>query len=123
MRNFLHSKIHRARVTEANVDYVGSVTIDEALLKAADIKEFEQVQIVDVTNGNRLVTYAIKGERDSGVIGINGAAAHLVQEGDFVILMTYTLAEEPVEPTCVLVDEQNRFVRYLRETERAVPSF
>ena len=123
MRNFLHSKIHRARVTEANVDYVGSVTIDEALLEAADIKEFEQVQIVDVTNGNRLVTYAIKGERDSGVIGINGAAAHLVQEGDFVILMTYTLAEEPIEPTCVLVDEENRFVRYLRETERAVPSF
>ena len=123
MRSFLHSKIHRARVTEANVDYVGSVTIDEALLEAADIKEFEQVHIVDVTNGNRLVTYAIKGKRDSGVIGINGAAAHLVQEGDVVILMTFTLAEEPVEPTCLLVDEENRFVRYLRETERAVPSF
>ena len=123
MRCFLHSKIHRAHVTEANVDYVGSVTIDEALLEAADIQEFEQVQIVDVTNGNRLVTYAIKGERDSGVIGINGAAAHLVAEGDEVILMTYTMAEAPVEPTCVLVDDRNRFVRYLRERERAVPSF
>ncbi len=123
MRSFLHSKIHRARVTEANIDYVGSITIDEALLEAADIHEYEQVQIVDVTNGNRLVTYAIKGERDSGVIGINGAAAHLVSEGDFVILMTYTLAEAPVEPTCVLVDEENKFVRYLRETARAVPSF
>ncbi len=124
MRTFLHSKIHKARVTEANLEYVGSVTIDEALLEAADIHEFEQVHIVDNTNGARLVTYAIKGERDSGIIGINGAAAHLVKEGDEVILMTYTQAEDPVEPRCVLVDGENRFVRYLRETPRTtVPSF
>ncbi|MEZ5977978.1 MAG: aspartate 1-decarboxylase [Planctomycetota bacterium] len=123
MRHFLHSKIHKARVTEANLDYVGSVTIDEALMELADIREYEQIHIVDNTNGARLVTYAIRGERDSGIIGINGAAAHLVKEGDEVILMTYTMAEEPSDPICVLVDEENRFVRYLRETARTVPSF
>ncbi|MBI1380990.1 MAG: aspartate 1-decarboxylase [Planctomycetaceae bacterium] len=123
MRTFLHSKIHQARVTEANLHYVGSVTIDEALMELADIYEFEQVHIVDNTNGARLVTYAIKGERGSGIIGINGAAAHLVKEGDEVILMTYTQAEAPTEPICVLVDADNQFVRYLRETPRTVPSF
>lgn len=123
MRHFLHSKIHKATVTEANLDYVGSVTIDEALMELADIREFEQVHIVDNTNGARLVTYAIRGERDSGMICVNGAAAHLVQEGDEVILMTYTMAEEPTDPICVLVDEKNRFARYLRETARTVPSF
>ncbi|QDU85353.1 Aspartate 1-decarboxylase precursor [Planctomycetes bacterium Pla163] len=123
MRHFLHSKIHKATVTEANLDYVGSVTIDEALMELADIREFEQVHIVDNTNGARLVTYAIRGERDSGVICVNGAAAHLVKKGDEVILLTYTMAEEPTDPTCILVDENNGFVRYLRETARTVPSF
>jgi len=123
MRHFLHSKIHKATVTEANLDYVGSVTIDEALMELADIHEFEQVHVVDNTNGARLVTYAIRGERGSGVICMNGAAAHLVKQGDEIILMTYTLVEEPVDPICVLVDEQNQFVRYLRETPRTVPSF
>jgi len=123
MRHFLHSKIHKATVTEANLDYVGSVTIDEALMELADIREFEQVHIVDNTNGARIVTYAIRGERDSGVIGVNGAAAHLVHEGDEIILMTYTMAEEPADPICVLVDEKNAFARYLRETARTVPSF
>jgi aspartate 1-decarboxylase len=123
MRHFLHSKIHKATVTEANLDYVGSVTIDEALMELADIHEFEQVHVVDNTNGARLVTYAIRGERGSGVICMNGAAAHLVKEGDEVILMTYALVEEPVDPICLLVDEQNQFVRYLRETPRTVPSF
>lgn len=123
MRTFLHAKIHKARVTEANLDYVGSVTIDEALMELADIHEFEQVHIVDNTNGARLVTYAIKGPRGSGLIGINGAAAHLVKAGDEVILMTYEQAEVPSEPICVLVDASNQFVRYLRETARTVPSF
>ena len=123
MRHFLHSKIHKATVTEADLDYVGSVTIDEALMELADIREFEQVHIVDNTNGARIVTYAIRGERDSGVIGVNGAAAHLIHEGDEVILMTYTMAEEPADPICVLVDGENRFARYLRETARTVPSF
>ena len=123
MRFFLHSKIHKARVTEANLDYVGSVTIDGELMDRADIREWERVQIVDNTNGARLETYAIRGEEGSGVIGINGAAAHLVQAGDEVILMTYELAEAPNEPICLLVDEENRFVRYLREKPQTVPSF
>ena len=123
MRHFLHSKIHKARVTEANLEYVGSVTIDEELMELADIEEFEQVHIVDNTNGARLVTYAIRGERGSGIIGINGAAAHLVQEGDEVILMTYALAERPSEPICILVDGENRFVRHLVEKPRTVPTF
>lgn len=124
MRTFLSSKIHKATVTQANLDYVGSVTIDEALLEAAGISEWEQIHIVDNTNGARLVTYVIRGERNSGIIGINGAAAHLVKTGDEVILMTYAMAEEPAEPTCILVDQENKFVRYL--TERAgqtVPGF
>ena len=87
------------------------------------MREFEQIQIVDITNGARLNTYVIAGERGSGAIEINGAAAHLVTEGDKVILMTYTWTEEPVEPTTVLVDDENRFVRYLREKSSTVPSF
>lgn len=115
MRTFLNSKIHKARVTEANLDYVGSVTIDEDLMDLAGILENEQVHIVDNTNGARLVTYAIKGPRGSGTIAINGAAAHLVHAGDEVILMTYTLAQAPPEPTCILVDEHNGYVRHLAE--------
>ncbi|MDE0895330.1 MAG: aspartate 1-decarboxylase [Planctomycetota bacterium] len=123
MRQFLHSKIHQARVTEANLDYVGSITIDEALMDLADISEFEKVLIVDNTNGARLETYVIKGERGSGVIGINGAAAHLINAGDEVIIITFHYAEKAVEPTCVLVDEKNQFVRYLSETAGTIPSF
>lgn len=123
MRFFLHSKIHRATVTEANLDYVGSVTIDEALMEKADILEYEKVLIVDNTNGARLETYAIRGERNSGIVGINGAAAHLVNEGDQVILMTFRMSDEPVEPRSILVDGENAFVEYLREKPRTVPSF
>ena len=89
MRTMLKSKIHRATVTQADLHYVGSVTVDEDLLDAADLLPGEQVAIVDVTNGARLETYVIPGERGSGVIGINGAAAHLVHPGDLVILITY----------------------------------
>lgn len=93
-RTMLKSKLHRARVTEANLHYVGSVTIDSELLAEADILEGEQVTIVDVTNGARLETYAIAGTPGSGIIGINGAAAHLVDVGDIVIIIAYGIFED-----------------------------
>jgi aspartate 1-decarboxylase len=108
----LKSKIHRATVTQADLHYVGSVTIDADLMDAADLLEGEQVTIVDIDNGNRLVTYAITGERGSGVIGINGAAAHLIDPGDLVILIAYaTLTDAEARsfaPRVIFVDGQNR---------------
>ena len=89
IRTMLKSKIHRAVVTQADLHYVGSVTVDQDLMDAADLLSGEQVAIVDITNGARLETYVIPGERGSGVIGINGAAAHLVHPGDLVILISY----------------------------------
>lgn len=123
MRQFLHSKIHKAHVTEANLEYVGSITIDETLMELADISEFEKVLVVDNTNGARLETYVIRGPRESGVIGINGAAAHLVNAGDEVIIITFHLTDKPTAPTSILVDEENRFVRYLSETSSTVATF
>ncbi|TWS22543.1 aspartate 1-decarboxylase [Tsukamurella sputi] len=112
LRTMMTSKIHRATVTEANLHYVGSVTVDADLLDAANLLEGEQVAIVDVTNGARLETYTIAGERGSGVIGINGAAAHLVNPGDIVILIAYgQLNEEELKtyaPSVVFVDSENR---------------
>ena len=114
LRTMLKSKIHRATVTEADLHYVGSVTIDADLMDAADLLEGEQVTIVDVTNGARLVTYAITGKRRSGVIEINGAAAHLVHPGDIVILIAYgtmTDAEaREYRPRIVFVDADNKQV-------------
>lgn len=111
-RFLLKSKIHRATVTEANLDYEGSVTIDEELMRAANIIEYEQVHIYDVTNGNRIITYAMVGPAGSGVICINGAAAHKVHPGDKVILATYSLLSEAeqrgFQPQIVQVDERNR---------------
>ena len=111
-RILLKSKIHRATVTQAELHYEGSVTIDTNLLELADIIEFEQVQIYNVTNGNRLTTYAIQGKRDSGVICINGAAAHLVRHGEMIIICTYAQfngAECTKHfPQIVFVDEKNR---------------
>lgn len=111
-RFLLKSKIHRATVTEANLDYEGSVTIDEELMRAANIIEYEQVHIYDVTNGNRIITYAMVGPAGSGVICINGAAAHKVHPGDKVILATYSLlseTEQPgFQPQIVQVDERNQ---------------
>jgi aspartate 1-decarboxylase len=108
----LKAKIHRARVTDANLDYEGSVTIDAALMEAADIIPFEQVHIYNVTNGSRFETYAIKGERDSGVICINGAAAHKARKGDVIIIASYGLLNEEEiihhHPKLVYVDEENR---------------
>jgi len=112
LRTMLKSKIHRATVTHADLHYVGSVTIDADLMESADILEGEQVTIVDIDNGNRLVTYAITGSRGSGVIGINGAAAHLVHPGDIVILIAYGTMEDAearsYEPRVVFVDADNR---------------
>jgi aspartate 1-decarboxylase len=114
MRTMLKSKIHRATVTQADLHYVGSVTVDEDLLDAADLLPGEQVAIVDITNGARLETYVIPGERGSGVIGINGAAARLVHPGDLVILISYGLMDETevksYRPTVVHVDAANRVV-------------
>lgn len=113
------SKIHRATVTEANLNYVGSVTIDEDLLEAAGILPNEKVQIVNNTNGARLETYTIKGPRGSGVICLNGAAARLVQPGDNVIIISYALMEQrealEFRPTVVLVDDQNKITEVIRE--------
>ena len=111
----LKSKIHRAAVTQAEVDYVGSITIDEELLKAAGIYEYEKVQVADVNNGNRLETYTIAGERGSGVICLNGAAAKLANVGDKVIIMAYAemCADEIKEnpPKVVFVDAENKITK------------
>ena len=113
-----HAKIHRARVTEADLHYVGSVTVDQELLEAAGILPYEQVDIYDITNGARLTTYALPGERGSGEIKINGAAAHLVRPGDLVIPVAYGVFEEEearsLKPTVVLVDERNRILEVRR---------
>ncbi|SDD83180.1 aspartate 1-decarboxylase [Actinokineospora iranica] len=113
-RTMLKSKIHRATVTQADLHYVGSVTVDPILLEAADLLPGEQVAIVDITNGARLETYVIEGERGSGVIGINGAAAHLVHPGDLVILISYGLMDSAEAaayvPKIVFVDADNRIV-------------
>src|ERR1700754_3677872 len=114
LRTMLKSKIHRAVVTQADLHYVGSVTIDADLMDAADLLEGEQVTIVDIENGARLVTYAITGARGSGVIGINGAAAHLVHPGDLVILISYGQMDEAeaitYRPRVVHVDADNRAI-------------
>jgi aspartate 1-decarboxylase len=111
----LKSKIHRATVTQANVDYEGSITIDPLLLEAAGILPFEQVDVLDIDNGARLTTYAIEGERGSGVIGMNGAAARLVFEGDLVIILSYDLVPDEAlashRPQLVYVDDRNQIVR------------
>lgn len=113
-RTLMKSKIHRATVTEADVDYVGSITVDEELLEAADLLPGELVHVVDVTNGARLVTYTIAGRRGTGVIGINGAAARLVSEGDIVILIAYGQFDDAeagsFAPSVVFVDADNAIV-------------
>ena len=125
MRTMLKSKIHRATVTQADLHYVGSVTVDEDLLDAADLIPGEQVAIVDITNGARLETYVIPGERGSGVIGINGAAAHLVHPGDMVILISYGLMDETEAkayiPKVVHVDGANRVVELGADPSAPVP--
>ena len=111
MRTMLKSKIHRATVTGADINYEGSVTLDPLLMQAADILPYEQVQVLDVNNGARLTTYAIEGERGSGQVVINGAAARLVPQGDIVIIITYRdlpRRRRSHKPTLVYVDEHNQ---------------
>lgn len=111
-KEFLDSKIHRATVTDANLEYVGSVTIDETLINAAGMEEWQKVEILDINNGERFQTYIIKGEPNSGVICLNGAAARKVQKGDKIIIVTYVALNENEifthKPRIVIVDENNR---------------
>ena len=112
LRKMLKSKIHRATVTDANLDYEGSITLDPVLMKEANLIEFEKVHVLDVTNGNRLETYVIKGKENSGEVCINGAAAHLINVNDLVIIASYcSLNDEELidfKPTIILVNEKNQ---------------
>jgi len=114
-RIMLKAKIHRAKVTEDNLDYEGSITIDEGLMEAAGILPLEQVQIYNLTNGNRFETYVLKGERGSGVICINGAAAHQASKDDLIIIASYGLLDEEEishhHPKLIYVDEENRIIK------------
>jgi aspartate 1-decarboxylase len=113
MRWVMRSKIHKARVTEANVAYTGSITIDGVLLERVGLWPGEKVLVTSNTNGARLETYVIVGEPGSGVVCMNGAAAHLIQEDHEIIIMGFELTDKPIEPQVILVDEHNRFVQYL----------
>lgn len=119
LRTMMKSKIHRATVTEANLNYVGSITIDRDLMDAADILENEKVQIVNNNNGARFETYVIEGERGSGVICVNGAAARLVQPGDIVIIISYAMFEDKEaknhKPKVVMVDNNNKINETLKQ--------
>ncbi|QCT74746.1 aspartate 1-decarboxylase [Macrococcoides canis] len=124
IRTMMNGKIHRARVTEANLNYVGSITIDQDILDAVDILPNEKVAIVNNNNGARFETYVISGERGSGVICLNGAAARLVQEGDIVIIMSYvTMTSEEARihvPKVAVMDENNTIVELLHEKEATI---
>lgn len=119
LRWMCKSKIHRATVTNANIHYVGSITLDPELMSAADLLPYERVQVVDINNGNRLETYVIAGERGSGEVCLNGAAARLMHPGDLVIIMSYGLYSEEelreFKPKVVFVDENNRLVKIKQE--------
>ena len=121
MRKVLQGKIHRATITGADLHYEGSITVDKRLMDASGLLEWEAVHVWNVTNGERFETYVLEGERDSGVICVNGAAAHLVRPGDLVIIAAYAWMEEDAarkhEPKVVFVDEQNR----IREKRGEVP--
>jgi len=113
MRYLLRSKIHKATVTETNLNYVGSITIDEELIEKVDLWLGEKVLVVDNTNGAKLETYVVAGERGSGIICMNGAAAHLINSGDEIIIMGFELAGEPIEAKNILVNKNNKFVKFL----------
>jgi len=113
MRWYLRSKIHGATVTEAKVNYVGSITIDSALAQKAGFGKGEKVAVWDVTNGERLETYVILGKRNSGIICMNGAAAKKIRKGHKVIVAGFELFSKPIKPKVVLVDRNNKFVKYL----------
>lgn len=113
-RTMLKSKLHRAHVTHSELHYEGSCAIDEALLEAADIREYEQIQIYNVSNGERFTTYAIRAERNSGIISVNGAAAHKAEPGDIIIIATYAQYNElelaRYAPNLVYVNPENRII-------------
>ena len=115
MRAMLKSKIHRARVTQVDLDYEGSITIDRSLMEASDLLAFERVEVLNINNGARFGTYVIEGEADSGVIGLNGAAARLVAKGDIIIILSYCQVSDDeavaVTPSLVYVDDRNRLLR------------
>lgn len=113
MRWVLRSKLHNGRVTDANLAYVGSIEIDMDLVDAVGMWEGERVLVVSNTSGARLETYIIAGERGSGMISINGAAAHLIGKGEQVIVMGFELSDKPIQPQVVLLDDENRLVRWL----------
>jgi aspartate 1-decarboxylase len=115
MRSLLRSKIHLATVTEANVDYVGSITIDQHLIERGGFWVGERVLVVSATTGARLETYVIEGEAGSGVIGINGAAAHLINAGEKVIIMGFEITDKPVQPKVILCDSENGIAEMLSE--------
>ena len=118
-RTMLKSKLHRVRVTHSELHYEGSCAIDETLLEAADIREYQQIEIYNVTNGERFTTYAIRAQRDSGIISVNGAAAHKANPGDIMIIATYAIYNElelqKFHPQLVYVDENNRIVNMRQE--------
>jgi len=113
MRWILRSKIHKATVTKADLNYIGSITIDEDLIEKAGFWPGEKVLVVSNTSGARLETYIIVGKRDSGIICMNGAAAHLIKVGEEIIVMGFELTDKPIKQKNILVDKNNKFVRYL----------
>ena len=121
MREVLRSKIHRAYVTGADPDYIGSIIIDRSLMEKVDLWDFEKVLICDVTNGNRWETYVLPGEADSGIVSVQGAGAKLCQKGDCLIILSFEVSDEPVEPKMILVNQDNQFVEYLEGVHHAEP--
>ena len=113
MRALFRSKIHKATVTEADLSYIGSITIDADLVERVGLWEGERVLVVSNTSGARLETYVIKGERNSGVICMNGAAAHLIKAGEEIIIIGFEITDQPITPRQILVDSDNRFVKEL----------
>jgi len=113
MREILRSKIHKAIVTEANLEYIGSITIDKTLMDLVDLIDGEKVLVVSNTTGNRLETYVITGEKDSGIICMNGASAHIIKKGEEIIIMGFEITEKPIKSKNILVDNNNRFLKYL----------
>ncbi len=113
MRWVMRSKIHKATVTDANIEYIGSVTIDEELMEMAGLWPGEKVLVASNTTGARLETYVLTGEKGSGTICLNGAAAHLIKKGEEIIIIGFELTDQPIKPKVVLVDDKNRFDRFL----------
>jgi aspartate 1-decarboxylase len=113
MRLILNAKIHKAVVTEADINYIGSITIDKSLLRKVDLWPYEKVLVVSNTSGHRLETYVLEGEEDSGLVCMNGAAAHLIQRGEEIIIMSFVQTSIPTNPTSILVDRNNKFIKYL----------